>query len=223
MGANNMSDILHVNHGYTLHETPPAEYNYAYQDIQSVITRNVGSPLRYILGAGWHGNFATFSGGLWQEGRDFTYDGLPYDSFRQENPEATFWSWTDNAYHTISVRRISQDPDNPRLRTFDIQDSFAGQLRAPFTIDIGYQFNWNFPQLGYNVDYSQLRGRNDARGYDYIANNVEVLLGYHTGTNLDIWHEESVHIFNGINASVYPYLIPQSEETHTITGGIVTS
>lgn len=212
-----MSELLRVNHGYTLHETSPAEYNYAYQDAQSAITRNVGSPLKHTLGSGWHGNFATFNDGLWQEGRDFMYDGLPYTSMRQDNPGATFWSWTDNAYHTINVREISQDPDNPRIRTFDIQDSFLGQIRPVFTVDIGYQFNWNFPQLGYIVDYSQLRGRNDARGYDYIANTVEVILGYYTGANLDTWYSETAYTFNGINASVYPHLIAQSEETHTVT------
>lgn len=220
-----MPDILHVNHGYTLHETAPTEYNYAYQDSQSTITRNVGSPLS--LGFDPHGNFATFSGGLWQEGRDFEYDGISYDSFQPlQTPDATFWSWTDSAYHSISVREISRDPDNPRIRTYDIQDSVIGQIHAAFVVDIGFQFHWNIPTLGYLVDYVTLRSKNDIRGYDYDAHDVSVYLRYEefdsSGMPTGQWVTELVHTYSGTNAAVYPYLIPQSEEIHTVTGGIVT-
>ena len=220
-----MSELLMVDRGYTLNGHDPLTLLHSYVDTKSQVVKPYKSPIRIEAWRGVCGYFADNGpDNNWRETHTFAYPGQSYNPGGSERypDQAIFWSFADNAWHVIALRELSRDPSNPRLRTFDVQDSYAGQLVSPFVVDIGTTFTYNFPRLSYGVDYVYMSGTGSGgTKFFYVANEVTVTAWYgvfdSTGTVIDHTAYETPYIFSGIEASVYPYEYNQNNESHVVT------
>lgn len=218
-----MSELLPVDRGYTLNEHAPLTLLHSYVDTKSQIAKSYKSPIKIEAWRGVCGYFADNGpDNNWRQTHTFAYPGQSYSSNETYPDQAIFESFTDNAWHIIKLRELSYDPDNPRIRTFDVQDSYVGQLVAPFVVDIGYQFNYNYPRLSYAVDYVYLLGTsNGGTKFFYAANNVTVTASYgvfdSSGLVIDHYVSETPYTLYGTKASVYPYEYNQTDESHVVT------
>lgn len=234
-----MSELITVKRGFTLEETPPITLHHSQTDSITGVTRQIKWPFKPDAHTSGYvenypkGTFARqWDVDYWLPGLVF---GVYIDSSQTYAPGGEMYDQSTLQFtclpgfimHTVSIRDLAQDPQNPQMHTFDIYDSVLGQIYPQFTAHIGYPpFGSHLPKFGFSAKEVKLYGMRLSDGEpDWIVPTFDISLVYWTNHSWDPEQQAQYEVdvtkaysyANDTNAAVYPYTYEQSEESHVVT------